>query len=62
MYAGLAFKKCLRFVCIQVADAMQKMHDRKNVGKLILDPTMEPKPKIQVCRHLQMNIISYLLQ
>lgn len=28
-----------------VADAMQKMHDRKNVGKLVLDPSMEPKPK-----------------
>ena len=24
---------------------MQKMHDRKNVGKIILDPSMEPKPK-----------------
>ncbi|XP_052815374.1 synaptic vesicle membrane protein VAT-1 homolog-like [Mya arenaria] len=30
-----------------VADAMQKMHDRKNIGKLILDPSMEPKPKAQ---------------
>lgn len=28
-----------------VAEAMQKMHDRKNVGKVILDPSMEPKPK-----------------
>ncbi|KAL1497566.1 hypothetical protein ABEB36_008504 [Hypothenemus hampei] len=28
-----------------VADAMQKMHDRKNIGKLVLDPSMEPKPK-----------------
>lgn len=28
-----------------VAEAMQKMHDRKNIGKLILDPAMEPKPK-----------------
>jgi NADPH:quinone reductase-like Zn-dependent oxidoreductase len=28
-----------------VAEAMQKMHDRKNVGKLILDPSLEPKPK-----------------
>lgn len=28
-----------------VAEAMQKMHDRKNVGKLTLDPSMEPKPK-----------------
>lgn len=28
-----------------VSDAMQKMHDRKNVGKIILDPAMEPKPK-----------------
>lgn len=24
---------------------MQKMHDRKNVGKMILDPSLEPKPK-----------------
>lgn len=24
---------------------MQKMHDRKNVGKITLDPSMEPKPK-----------------
>ena len=24
---------------------MQKMHDRKNVGKILLDPSMEPKPK-----------------
>ncbi|KAL6956934.1 Type I Polyketide synthase, partial [Sarracenia purpurea var. burkii] len=28
-----------------VSEAMQKMHDRKNVGKLVLDPSMEPKPK-----------------
>lgn len=28
-----------------VAEAMQKMHDRKNIGKLVLDPTLEPKPK-----------------
>lgn len=30
---------------LQVAEAMQKMHDRKNVGKLVLDPSLEPKPK-----------------
>jgi hypothetical protein len=24
---------------------MQKMHDRKNIGKLVLDPAAEPKPK-----------------
>ncbi|XP_053401456.1 synaptic vesicle membrane protein VAT-1 homolog-like [Mercenaria mercenaria] len=31
-----------------VAEAMQKMHDRKNIGKLILDPAQEPKPpKVQ---------------
>ncbi|KAH3768721.1 synaptic vesicle membrane protein VAT-1 homolog-like [Dreissena polymorpha] len=29
-----------------VADAMQRMHDRKNIGKIILDPAMEPKPKV----------------
>ncbi|KAG1649706.1 Synaptic vesicle membrane protein VAT-1 -like [Nymphon striatum] len=28
-----------------VPEAMQKMHDRKNVGKITLDPAMEPKPK-----------------
>jgi len=28
-----------------IADAMQKMHDRKNIGKIILDPSLEPKPK-----------------
>lgn len=28
-----------------VAEAMQKMHDRKNVGKIVMDPSMEPKPK-----------------
>ncbi|KAJ8303262.1 hypothetical protein KUTeg_019658 [Tegillarca granosa] len=26
-------------------DAMQKLHDRKNVGKIILDPSLQPKPK-----------------
>nr|CAD7568692.1 unnamed protein product [Timema californicum] len=25
--------------------AMQKMHDRKNIGKIVLDPSLEPKPK-----------------
>jgi len=30
-----------------VAEAMQKMHERKNVGKITLDPSMEPKPKPQ---------------
>ena len=29
----------------QVGEAMQLMHDRKNVGKLVLDPQMEPKQK-----------------
>lgn len=24
---------------------MQKLHDRKNIGKIILDPALEPKPK-----------------
>ncbi|XP_019767072.2 synaptic vesicle membrane protein VAT-1 homolog-like [Dendroctonus ponderosae] len=28
-----------------VVEAMQKMHDRKNVGKMILDPSLEPRPK-----------------
>jgi len=30
---------------LQVPEAMQKMHDRKNVGKIVLDPSLEPKPK-----------------
>lgn len=28
-----------------VVEAMQKMHDHKNVGKMILNPSLEPKPK-----------------
>jgi len=28
-----------------VPEAMQKMHDRKNIGKIVLDPSLEPKPK-----------------
>ncbi|XP_078051263.1 synaptic vesicle membrane protein VAT-1 homolog-like [Augochlora pura] len=28
-----------------VPEAMQKMHDRKNIGKIVLDPGLEPKPK-----------------
>lgn len=28
-----------------VHEGMQKMHERKNVGKIILDPSLEPKPK-----------------
>ncbi|KAL0278671.1 UNVERIFIED_CONTAM: hypothetical protein PYX00_000424 [Menopon gallinae] len=28
-----------------IPEAMQKLHDRKNIGKLILDPSLEPKPK-----------------
>lgn len=24
---------------------MQKLHDRKNIGKLVLEPALEPKPK-----------------
>ncbi|XP_077542432.1 synaptic vesicle membrane protein VAT-1 homolog-like isoform X1 [Haemaphysalis longicornis] len=30
-----------------VTEAMQKMHDHKNVGKLTLNPSLEPKPKPQ---------------
>ncbi|GFO27084.1 synaptic vesicle membrane protein vat-1-like protein [Plakobranchus ocellatus] len=29
-----------------VGEAMQKLCDRKNIGKVILDPTAEPKPKV----------------
>lgn len=28
-----------------ITEAMQKMHDRKNIGKLVLDPAATPKPK-----------------
>ncbi|XP_026676188.1 synaptic vesicle membrane protein VAT-1 homolog-like [Diaphorina citri] len=28
-----------------VHEGMQKMHERKNVGKIVLDPSLEPKPK-----------------
>ncbi|KAL5020886.1 hypothetical protein ScPMuIL_000041 [Solemya velum] len=28
-----------------VGEAMQKLHDRKNIGKVILDPSLQPKPK-----------------
>lgn len=28
-----------------VAEAMQKLHDRKNIGKVVLDPAQTPKPK-----------------
>jgi len=28
-----------------LAEGMQKLHDRKNVGKIILDLSLEPKPK-----------------
>lgn len=28
-----------------IAEAMQKLHDRKNIGKVILDPAQTPKPK-----------------
>lgn len=33
------------FINLKVGEAMQKMHDRKNIGKLVLDPSLEPKPK-----------------
>lgn len=29
----------------QVGKAMKKMHERKNVGKIILSPTKEPEPE-----------------
>lgn len=28
-----------------IPEAMQKLHERKNVGKITIDPAMEPKPK-----------------
>ena len=30
----------------QVGDAMQKMHDRKNIGKVLLDPSLPSKHKV----------------
>ncbi|XP_011313671.1 synaptic vesicle membrane protein VAT-1 homolog-like [Fopius arisanus] len=29
----------------EVTEAMQRMHDRKNIGKIVLDPSVPPKPK-----------------
>jgi len=28
-----------------IPEAMQKLHDRKNIGKIVLDPSLEPIPK-----------------
>ena len=28
-----------------IGEAMQKMHDRRNVGKIVIDPQQEPKPR-----------------
>lgn len=33
------------FALEDIPDAMQKMHDRKNVGKIVLDPAQQPKPR-----------------
>ena len=33
------------FALEDVAEGMQKLHDRKNLGKIILDLSLEPKPK-----------------
>lgn len=30
---------------MQVPEAMQKLHERNNIGKITIDPSMEPKPK-----------------
>jgi NADPH:quinone reductase-like Zn-dependent oxidoreductase len=30
-----------------IGDAMQKMHDRKNIGKVILDPSLEHQPSLE---------------
>lgn len=30
-----------------LGEGMQKLHDRKNIGKILLDPTKEPEPKPQ---------------
>jgi NADPH:quinone reductase-like Zn-dependent oxidoreductase len=33
------------FALEDIPEAMQKLHERKNIGKITLDPSMEPKPK-----------------
>jgi len=33
------------FAFEDIPEAMQKLHERKNIGKITLDPSMEPKPK-----------------
>uniref|UniRef100_T1IYY4 Enoyl reductase (ER) domain-containing protein n=1 Tax=Strigamia maritima TaxID=126957 RepID=T1IYY4_STRMM len=40
-----------------IVEAMQKIHDRKNVGKIVIDMSMEPKPKPppQVNKETQTN-------
>ena len=35
-----------------VADAMSRMQNRQNVGKVILSPAAEPKPKVNTKRAL----------
>ena len=34
---------------------MQKMHDRKNIGKVILDPSLAPKDKVTQPNDLEAN-------
>lgn len=37
------YKGNMRFIFLQVADAMRRMHERQNIGKVILLP--DPKKK-----------------
>lgn len=33
------------YFCSKVVKAQQKMHERKNIGKIILSPLKEPEPE-----------------
>lgn len=41
-----------------VGEGMQKLHDRKNIGKILLDPSKEPVPKTQGkgCEQAEANV------
>jgi hypothetical protein len=40
---------------------MQRMHDRKNIGKIILDPSLEPKPAAEVILRCIYELIYYYI-
>ena len=47
---------------LQVGDAMQKLHDRKNIGKVILDPSQEPHPKVRKVQRTQSELNFYPIE